>query len=175
MLRAETLLHAGAAALGLGLIAGLYARGLVLDYRAAWESTLLSPAAAHALVTWVLQPASVLSGIALPDAAAFASLQAAHGDSRAGAPAAPWIHLFALTLLWAVVLPRTLLALLCLGRAGLLARRFRLPLDEPYFQRLARLQRGGAAQVAVWPYGHAPSPQAALGAAGAVRRGLRPE
>ncbi|MEO7117311.1 MAG: hypothetical protein ABIZ18_15835, partial [Caldimonas sp.] len=44
-LRAESALHAGAAALALGLIAGLYARGLVLDYRAVWESTFLDAGA----------------------------------------------------------------------------------------------------------------------------------
>jgi hypothetical protein len=162
-LRAEAVLHAGAAALALGLIAGLCARGLVLDYRAAWESTFLSPAAAHALVSGVLRPASRLSGIALPDAAAFAALQAVHGDAAAGAPAAPWLHLLGLSLLLFVVLPRTLLALVCALRARLRAARFALPLDEPYFQRLLRLQRGGAAQVQVWPYAFAPSPQAVLG------------
>ena len=162
VLRAETVLHAGAAALGLGLIAGLYARGLVLDYRAAWESTILSPDIAHALVSALLEPASRLSGIALPDAAAFAALRSAHGEPGIGAPAAPWIHLFGLTLLLVVVLPRTLLALACAGRSGVLARRFALPLDEPYFQRLLRLQRGGAARIVVWPYGRTPSPQATL-------------
>ena len=42
-LRAQTLLHVGAAALALGLVAGLYLRGLVLDYRVGWESTFLAP------------------------------------------------------------------------------------------------------------------------------------
>ena len=164
VLRAETVLHAGAAALGFGLIAGLYARGFVLDYRAAWESTFLSPDIAHALVSALLEPASRLSGIALPDVATFAALRSAHGDtSVVGAPAAPWIHLFAVSLLLFVVLPRTLLALACAARSGALARRFALPLDEPYFQRLLRLQRGGAARVVVWPYGRTPSPQATLG------------
>ena len=162
-LRAGALLHAGAAVLALGLIAGLYARGLVLDFRAAWESTFLSPTVAHALVSSVLAPASNLSGIALPDAAAFAALQAVHGDASAGAPAAPWLHLFALSLLLFVVLPRALLALLCAARARMQARRFALPLDAPYFQRLLRLQRGTAAQVQVWPYAVTPSPQAVLG------------
>ena len=162
-LRAGALLHVGAAVLALGLIAGLYARGLVLDFRAAWESTFLSPAMAHALVSSVLAPASNLSGIALPDAAAFAALQAVHGDASAGAPAAPWLHLFALSLLLFVVLPRALLALVCAARARLQARRFALPLDAPYFQRLLRLQRGAAAQVQVWPYAVTPSPQAVLG------------
>ncbi len=163
VLRAETALHIGAAALALGLIGGLYARGLVLDYRAAWESTFLSPGAAHALVATVLAPAAQLSGIALPDTAGFALLQAAHGDARAGAPAAPWIHLLALTLLLIVVLPRALLALASGVRAHSRERRFALPLAEPYFQRLLRMQRGGAAQVGVWPYAVAPSPQATLG------------
>lgn len=162
-LRAGALLHVGAAVLAFGLIAGLYARGLVLDFRATWESTFLSPAVAHLLVSSVLAPASKLSGIALPDAAAFAALQATHGDVSAGAPAAPWLHLFALSLLLFVVLPRALLALVCTARARRQAGRFALPLDAPYFQRLLRLQRGAAAQVQVWPYAVAPSPQAVLG------------
>ncbi len=162
-LRAEAVLHAGAAALALGLIAGLYARGLVLDYRAAWESTFLSPAAAHALVSGVLGPASRLSGIALPDAASFAALQLVHGAASAGAPAAPWLHLFALSLLLFVVLPRALLALLCALRARMQSARFALPLAEPYFQRLLRLQRGSAAQVQAWPYAFTPSAQSVLG------------
>ena len=162
-LRAAALLHVGAALLALGLIAGLYARGLVLDFRAVWESTFFSPTAAHTLVSGVLAPASRLSGIALPDAAAFAALQAAQGDAAAGAPAAAWLHLFALSLLLFVVLPRALLALVCAARARLRAQRFVLPLDDPYFQRLLRLQRGAAALVQVWPYAITPSPQAVLG------------
>ncbi|MEO6030649.1 MAG: DUF2868 domain-containing protein [Burkholderiaceae bacterium] len=162
-LRAETVLHAGAAALALGLIAGLYTRGLVLDYRAAWESTFLSPGVAHQLLSFLLAPASKLSGIGLTDATGFAALQAAHGSVAAGAPAAPWIHLFALTLLLFVVLPRVVLALGCGARAAMRSRRFALALDAPYFQRLLRLQRGGAARVEVWPYAFTPSPQATLG------------
>ena len=37
-----------------------------------------------------------------------------------------------------------------------------MPLDEPYFQRIVRLQRGGAAHLQVWPYAFTPSPQATL-------------
>nr|HET7858620.1 DUF2868 domain-containing protein [Caldimonas sp.] len=112
-LRAETVLHAGAAALALGLVAGMYARGLVLDYRAVWESTFLGPDAAHAIVTTVFGPAARLAGIALPDQAAFAAMRVAHGSATAGAPAAPWLHLIALTLAGVVVLPRVVLALCC--------------------------------------------------------------
>ena len=70
MLRAETLLHAGAAALALGLIAGLYARGLVLDYRVAWESTLLDrPTPRTRSSRRCSARRRALCGIALPDAA----------------------------------------------------------------------------------------------------------
>jgi hypothetical protein len=163
LLRAETALHIGAAALALGLVAGLYARGLVLDYRVAGESTFLDAPAAHALVTTVLAPAAMLSGIGLPDAATFAALRIAPSAPAAGAPAAPWIHLIALTLALVVVVPRIVLALACGFAAAWRSRRFALPLDQPYFQRLLRLGAGGAARVVVVPYAATPSPQATLG------------
>ena len=175
--RAAALLHSAAAALALGLIAGLYARGLVLDYRAAWESTFLDAAGAHAVLALLLAPASALAGITLPDAAGFEALRAAHvspgigigvgvgvgAGAGAGAPAAPWIHLLALTLALAVVLPRTLLASLAAMRAQRLAQRFVLPLAEPYFAALLREQRGEVAHVCVLPYAATPAPQAVLG------------
>ncbi|MEO7056167.1 MAG: DUF2868 domain-containing protein [Caldimonas sp.] len=162
-LRGEAALHIAAAALALGLITGLYARGLVLDYRVGWESTLLGADSAHAIVATLLAPASALSGIAVPDAAAFASLQTAHGDGGVGAPAASWIHLVALTLALFVVLPRVVLALICAAAASWRSRRFTLPLAEPYYQRLARLGGGTAARVVVFPFAATPTPQATLG------------
>jgi len=173
-LRAEAVLHAGAAALALGLIAGMYARGLVLDYRAVWESTLLGPDAAHAVVTPVFGPAARLAGIALPDAAAFASMRATHGSAVAGAPAAPWLHLIALTLAGVVVLPRTMLALGCAAIAMWKTRRFALPLEQPYFQRLLRARKGGPARVSVHPYGSVPTPQATLGLQALLAAALGP-
>jgi len=161
--RAATLLHAAAAALALGLIAGLYLRGLVLDYRASWESTFLSADTAHAMLAVVLAPAVALSGVALPDVAAFEALRTVHGSAATGASAAPWIHLYTLTLLLSVVLPRSGLALVGGLRSRWLARRMPLPLLDDYFQRLARLQRGDVAHVAIVPYASTPSAQAALG------------
>ena len=66
-----------------------------------------------AIVTTVLAPASALSGIALPDAASFSALRFTPDNPGAGAPAAPWIHLIALTLALVVVVPRLVLALAC--------------------------------------------------------------
>ncbi|HEY4066827.1 MAG TPA: DUF2868 domain-containing protein, partial [Burkholderiaceae bacterium] len=154
--RAATLLHAAAAALGLGLIAGLYLRGLVLDYRAGWESTFLSAVNAHAVLKTLLAPALALSGLTMPDATAFAAMREVHGAAEAGAPAAPWIHLLALTLALVVVLPRTVLAALGALRAQWLARRIALPLQTPYFQALARARQGEVASVFVLPYASTP-------------------
>lgn len=161
--RAATLLHAASAALALGLIGGLYLRGLVLDYRAAWESTFLSADTAHAVLAALLAPAVAVAGIALPDVAAFEALRSVHDGTATGTSAAPWIHLFALTLLLFVVLPRSVLALAGAWRSRWLASHMPLPLTDAYFQRLARQQQGDVAHVIVVPYAATPGAQSALG------------
>jgi hypothetical protein len=161
--RASAVLHAAAAALALGLLAGLYLRGLVLDYRAGWQSTFLDPAAVQTLLGTLFAPASQLSGVPLPDLAGVEALRVAPGAAGdVGGSAAPWIHLYAWTLGLAVVLPRTLLALWSLGRARRLARRFPLPLHEPYFQQQLRHLRSGPARVRLAPHAQAPQAQATL-------------
>lgn len=137
--RLALLLHLAAAALALGLIAGLYLRGLVLDYRAGWQSTFLDAPTVQALLDALLAPARALTGIAVPEVA---PLQLAPGvDAKASA--APWIHLLSATLMLAVVLPRLLLAVVAGSRAAGLARRFPLSLDTPYFEGLHPLMRPG--------------------------------
>ena len=160
--RVAVLLHVGAATLALGLVAALYLRGLVLDFRAGWQSTFLGPEAVHALLATVLAPASALTGIALPDAAGVAALQVGPGRAATGS-AAPWIHLFAATLALFVVAPRALLALGAALQAWRRARRFEIPLAEPYFQRLLVAARRRQARVEVLPHGAPPSSQAVLG------------
>jgi hypothetical protein len=148
--RVALALHLGAAALALGLLAGMYLRGLVLDYRVVWESTFLDAGQVQTVLSVLLAPALALSGRTLPDIDA--------------PSAAPWIHLYALQLVLLVVLPRLALALL----AGLRARRLQadlpLPLEQPYFQQLLRQQHGGQTPLRVWPHAHTPNAaaQAAL-------------
>lgn len=133
--RAGVALHLAAAALAAGALAGLYLRGLVFAYRASWDSTFLDAGAVHALLSTVLGPASRLAGIALPDVATLQALRASAGP---GGDAAPWIHLWSLTALGLVVLPRLLLAAAAAWRASRLRRHFPLPLDGAYFRRLLR-------------------------------------
>lgn len=162
--RLAQLLHLSAAALALGLVAGLYARGLVLDYRAAWQSTFLEPAQVHALLQVLLTPAAAATALPLPDAAAVAALRVGPGEAATGA-AAVWIHLLATSLALFVVLPRLVLAGAAAWRARRAGNRLVLPLQEAYFQRLlsARRREGrGPAVVQVLPHAAAPGAQAAL-------------
>ena len=157
--RAGALLHAAAAALALGLVAGLYVRGLVLDYRAGWQSTFLDAATVQTLLGTLLAPASAVTGIAVPDVT---SLRVA-ADVPASASAAPWIHLYAATLTAFVVVPRIVLGVAAAWRARWLAGRFPLPLAGPYFDRLRQQQQGGRATVQVLPYAAGVDAQAGLG------------
>lgn len=152
-------LHLGAAALALGLLAGLYLRGLVLDYRVGWESTFLDAGRVQSLLSTLLVPASALTGVAVPDVAGMRALRLPQADPLA-ASAAPWIHLYAAQLLLCVLLPRLGLALWALRRARLLRRDLPLPLAEPYFQRLRRQQQGNRQRLRVWPHARTPQAQA---------------
>jgi hypothetical protein len=147
--RAAAALHAGAAALVLGMVASLYLRGLAFEYRAGWESTFLGAQQVHALLSIVLGPASRLTGIGLPDAAQIEALRAPGGEN-----AARWIHLYAVTAALVVLLPRGLLALAAAWRARRLAADLPLPLADAYFRRLLNARSGRAAPVHVVPYSY---------------------
>ncbi len=176
--RAAVLLHLGSAALALGLIVGMYVRGLVLDYRASWESTFLTTESAHAALSFLLSPAAALAklalpGLALPDVAALEALRESHSNAnRGGASGAVWIHLYAVTLGFFVVLPRLALAMWSALRTRWLAEHMKLPLADEYFARLLRQQQGRSAKVVVLPYANTPTAAAQLGLRAVLRSTL---
>ena len=149
--RAAFVLHLGAAALALGLLGGLYLRGLVLDYRAGWESTFLGADSVHALLAPALAPASLLTGIPVPSASELAAMQVGPGKP-AQAPAAPWLHLYAATLGLFVIGPRLVLAALARAQVWRLQRRLPLPLQDPWFQQWLRPAGGLAGSVWLLPH-----------------------
>ena len=157
--RLGRVLHASAAAFALGALAALYLRGIAFEYRAGWESTFLEAPAVHALLNTVLGPASALTGIALPDVDGYARLRFSAGS---GEVAAPWLHLYAVTVGLAVVLPRLLLALGDRWLEARLAARFPLPLDDPYYRALVRTLREEPVIARIVPYSASLSPQATL-------------
>ena len=166
--RIASVLHRSAFAFALGAIIGLYVRGLVLEYRAGWESTFLDAETVRTVLGLVLGPAATVTGIELPDAAGLDAMR--FGAAGTGENAAPWIHLYAVTIALVVLVPRALLAFGTGWSARRLARNLPMPLGDVYFQRLARQISGDAARVHVVPYGYQLSPQATLGLEAALRR-----
>jgi hypothetical protein len=140
-----------AAGLALGVLGGVYLRGLVHEYRAGWESTFLDAEAVHALLGVLLAPGALLSGRAVPGPEALAAMQGA----GAGAPAAEWIHLFAASCVALAIAPRLALA----GWSALRARRLEadLDLDTASYPLLARAlagERGGGLRVDLSSYSY---------------------
>lgn len=159
--RAAVLLHAAAAALAAGVIASLYLRGLVLDYRAGWESTFVDGEFVHRVLATLLAPASAVTSIAVPDAAQVGALRLLPGEPARG-EAAPWLHLYAATLGLFVVAPRLLLALLAQLRSAWLARHVAIGSDDPWLRRLLAQAPRGRLQVWLQPLAQALPAQVAL-------------
>ena len=163
--RAARIIHTAAAALAAGVIAGLYLRGLGLEYLASWQSTFLTAHSVHTIVALAYLPGALLIGVPVPDAGAVAAIAA-----PAGANAALWIHLMAATVAAIVIVPRVLLATFAALVERHRATRLPLPLDEPYFQRLLRGFRGGPTRVRVMPFSYTLAPAAIAGLEAIVAR-----
>ena len=148
--RATRLLHVCAAALAAGVIAGLYVRGIALEFRASWQSTFLDANDVARILRVVLAPGSWLTGIAVPDAERLRTI----AGGSAGENAAAWIHLYAATILAIVIVPRLALAAVATVRERRLAHRFPLALAHPYFERLLRAWREGTARIVAVPYSY---------------------
>jgi hypothetical protein len=164
--RATRLLHVCAAALAAGAVAGLYVRGIALEFRASWQSTFLDADAVARILHVVLAPGSWLTGIAVPEAERLQTI----GGGSAGENAAAWIHLFAATILAIVIVPRLSLAALAATCEQRLAHRFPLALAHPYFERLLRAWREGTARIVAVPYSYTVQPVQSQGLASVLTR-----
>jgi len=148
--RTARILHFAAAAFAVGVVAGMYLRGLAIEYRATWESTFLDPATVHALLSFALWPGTMLTGIHVPSVDAIAAIRS--GGAPASENAASWLHLLAATVTAVVIVPRLLLGFLAWGVEHRRASRVKLPLNEPYFNRIVRGFKGGPVRLKVVPY-----------------------
>jgi len=149
--RAARLLHLGAALLALGMIGGMYWRGLGFEYLAGWESTFLHEQTVARIIGIVLGPASMLTGLELPSAEQLAGMR---WPGSPGVNAAPWIHLYAMTATVFIIVPRLFLALTEVLRAGRLQAAFPLPdTGDPYFHRVLSVKRGRGDHVRLLPCG----------------------
>jgi len=162
--RAKRLMHVGAAFVALGLIAGMYIRGVGLRYEAGWESTFLGPPAVHALLTVFYGPAALISGLGLPTTAGLVALQWA--GVSGGGEAASWIHLIAITAALYIVVPRLILAAAATGSLWRLARSPTLPGSFVGYARMLLATATGAVaagQASVTAFAYEPAPESLAG------------
>ena len=156
--RATRVFHLCAAAAGIGLIAGLYLRGIALDYQAGWESTFLDARQVRALLSVLYGPATFMTGIPVPDAAHIDVIRRQNGAG--GESAARWIHLLAASTALFIVLPRLVLALLGTLSIRRWSRHAPLPPALTAYFRTAFSKVDGATSrgiIMVLPYAYEPS------------------
>ncbi|MES2708180.1 MAG: hypothetical protein V4726_16420 [Verrucomicrobiota bacterium] len=134
--KGKLLFHAAAILLTLGVVAGMYARGLVRAYEAGWESTFLTRPEVSKLARVVLGPASVITRIPVPEVPPQGQLS----------PAAPWIHLWAASAGLLILLPRFLLVSSALREIRLTAPDWRAVFSR--YENTARQIAGGQPLVA---------------------------
>ncbi len=170
----ELAFHSGAIAFALGLTSGMYARGLSAEYKAAWESTFLSaPQVAH-IVNTALGPASAVLRVPLPGPEAMQSLNIHEQEKIEPSQresGAKWIHLYAVTALLFIGLPRFGLALVAWKRLRRI--RTRAPVEselKAIFRSLMRQLGGGGASALLVPFCYEPSPARQTAAQSLARR-----
>lgn len=130
-------LHLSAIGVAVGAVCGMYVRGLFFSYDVVWQSTFIkNPDAVGGLLRYVLGPASIALGYPLPTDAVAALFTAE------GAPAAPWINLYAMSALLFIVVPRGVLALAASRSLRRAERVLRPDFSEEYYTEL--LQRARA-------------------------------
>ncbi len=107
--RWEVVLHLGALFLATGAVAGMYFEGLFKGYQAIWSSTFITEEpAVSAFVHFLFGPSlwlSELLGLGMVGEIDVVRLLSPQGDKAAG-----WIHLFAITVMLTIVIPRAALA-----------------------------------------------------------------
>jgi hypothetical protein len=122
-----------------------------------WESTLLTDEGAKTFFGTLFKPASSAVGMPVP-LDKVPEMRRTAGKPVSPAPALPWIHLYAGTLLVLVIIPRLALAGICVARIHRgMAKRARQLSWGPYVRRLLNAIEGGEERVEVLVHGMDPT------------------
>ncbi len=149
--RVSGVMHICAVLFVVGVIGGMYFRGLETEYHAGWESTFLRPDSVLWFLNLVLGPASLITGLELPGLGEIEEIR--WGDGIVGANAAVWIHLFAATSLLFIIIPRCFLAFNAFKRVMYLRGNFPISTEsDPYFSKMLQVRHGKKEHVCVAPY-----------------------
>jgi hypothetical protein len=164
ILRAKRLFHLCALLVAVGLVVGIYVRGIGLRYEAGWESTFLGPSQVRGLLNVLYGPASALSGIPLP--ATDAQINALKWTAvEGGGDAAMWIHLLALTAFLYIIVPRLLAVAAATVSLAWSSRRVSPPPSLIPYLRETLAGVGETVQhiASVTPYSYEPEPSSLRG------------
>ena len=130
-------LHLAAIGIAIGAILGMYMRGLFFAYDVIWQSTFVKdPAVVASILRSLLGPAALVLGRTLPSTEDVTRLFTTEGD-----PAAPWIHLYAVSAVLFIVIPRSILTLTISRRLRRTRGSVELDLDAEYYGEVLRRAR----------------------------------
>ncbi len=135
-LRLQAIFHFAAAAWGAGVAVSLLLRGLVVQYRAGWESTFLDAEQVYALLNILFMPVVALFSLAPFTLQDIAAMRFDSGTQGAVEQGRRWAWLCAGLLMVLVVLPRMSLAALAWWRVQRASQQLSVNMGSPYFQRL---------------------------------------
>lgn len=139
--RWRRMLHWSAVSLAVGATVGIYIRGLFLDYTVVWTSTFVKEeGTVETLIDIVLGPAIVASRVFGGEWLQGLDFEALTTDP--GASAAPWIHLYAVTTLLLILVPRMGLVIWETVRLKMMARDLKLDLDQYYIDKVEPQLKG---------------------------------
>ncbi|NOG84835.1 MAG: DUF2868 domain-containing protein [Candidatus Scalindua sp. SCAELEC01] len=148
---AARVMHVCAVLFAVGIIGGMYMRGVTTEYYAGWESTFLEAETVQKLMNVVFMPAALVTGQQLPTLERIKAIQ--WRDRRVGENAAEWIHLFSKTLFLFIVLPRGALFFIAFKRERKFRAHFPIPsVEDPYFRELLTARPGQKEHILVIPY-----------------------
>lgn len=153
--RLRAVFHFAAAVFAATAVAGMYVDGLANEFLAIWQSTFLDTGAVQSLVNTILGPAAAVLGDPVPSVE---NMRWTAGNPVVGQNAAPWIHLYAVTIAIFIVAPRLALSASWLMRSAARVRAISVRDFAPtYFDRLLAEARGESISVRIVSHSHSPS------------------
>jgi len=148
--RTKIAFHAAAMFFAAGVMAAMYSRGLLTQYRPGVpDSTWLDIKLTQQVFNIIMAPGSWLFGLQIPDIQAVAEKRAS-GDTLGLAQTL--FHLHAASLIVWVMLPRLVLVFVNALNRWRLRRAFPLPLNAAYFTALRAAWRGQMIAVVIVPF-----------------------
>lgn len=159
--RLKYLFHAAAIALALGVVTGMYVRGLAVKYNVTWDSTFLSEGHVRNLTRMVLGPASLLTGIPVPEPGTPVSelgTPVSETERKILASAAPWIHLWAATAGLFILIPRLILINMARREAARAQPDFKAEFSS-WLAVCRSMVNGQTHQAAILPVHYEPEPR----------------